>query len=403
MTVGNGQYDGAVQPKLFDLERVEVLGGPQGTLYGASSMGGTIRFITKQPDLDTFSVAGSTDLSVTHHGGFNNDEYGILNIPVISGVFALRIGADVSDENGYIDHYVPTPTGAGPDGSILSLGTNDSTGVLGERGVNDVRTQVFRVTGKYAAPDDWTFAPAYRWQRTAASHTNIFYPDIGIYDQDKRVAEPSNDIWSLPSLTITKSFGWADLTSITSYFKRDFRRVTDGTLYNSNIFANSFVVGAAASDPPPPTPPATAQQIYATQTVLGFLPSPANYDARTEQFSQEVRLSSKNTSIGGIATTWTAGVYFSNQHRRFLDDEYIPGMQATFQKIYGYGINSGESVVGPYYYPATAALPGVSFANDLIYYGHTYPVQRQIAHQLVQHPADHQSAHLRLPVHGQCG
>ena len=46
------------------------------------------------------------------------------------------------------------------------------------------------------------------------------------------MAEPSNDIWSLPSLTITKNFGWADLTSITSYFKRDFRRVTDGTLYN---------------------------------------------------------------------------------------------------------------------------------------------------------------------------
>jgi hypothetical protein len=65
------------------------------------------------PDLDAFSAAGSTDLSVTHHGGFNNDEYGILNIPVINGVFARRIGADV-------------------------------------------------------------------WQRTAASDTNIFYPDIGL-------------------------------------------------------------------------------------------------------------------------------------------------------------------------------------------------------------------------------
>jgi iron complex outermembrane receptor protein len=372
VTVNNSQYDGAVQPKLFDLDRVEVLRGPQGTLYGASSMGGTIRFITKQPDLDTFGVSGSTDLSVTHHGGFNNDEYGILNIPVISGVFALRIGADISNESGYIDHYVPTATGAGPDGSILSLGTNDSTGELGERGVNDIRTQVFRVTGKYAAPDDWTLVPAYMWQRTAASDTNIFYPDIGLYDQDKRVAEPSTDIWSLPSLTITKSFGWADLTSITSYFKRDFRRVTDGTLYNSNIFANDYIVASL----PPATPPA---QIYATQTELGFLPSPANYDARTEQFSQEIRLSSKDTSIAGIAVTWTAGLYFNNQHRRFLDDEYIPGLQTTFLNIFHYGINSAESVVGPTYYPATAAFPGVSFANDLIYFGHTYPVQRQIA------------------------
>jgi iron complex outermembrane recepter protein len=377
VTVGNSQYDGAVQPKLFDLDRIEVLRGPQGTLYGASSMGGTIRFITKQPDLESFGASVSTDLSQTHHGGFNNDEYAILNIPVIEGVFALRIGADLADESGYIDHYVPTATGAGPDGSILSLGTNDSTGVLGERGVNDVRTQVFRVIGKYAAPDDWTITPAYLWQRTAASDTNIFYPDIGLYDQDKRVAEPSNDIWSLPSLTVTKSFGWADFTSISSYFKRDFRRVTDGTLYNSNIFANDYVVGGATTFPPTPTP--TAGQIYATQTELGFLPSPANYDARTEQISQELRLSSKSASIFGVSARWTAGLYFSNQHRRFLDDEYIPGLQATFLKIYGYGINSIESPVGPSYYPATAAFPAESYANDLIYFGHAYPIQRQIA------------------------
>jgi iron complex outermembrane receptor protein len=377
VTVGNSEYDGAVQPKLFDLDRIEVLRGPQGTLYGASSMGGTIRFITKQPDLNSFSASVSTDLSETHHGGFNNDEYGILNIPVIDGVFALRIGVDLGNESGYIDHYVPTATGAGPDGTILSLGTNDSTGVLGERGVNDVRTQVFRVVGKVAAPDEWTIAPAYTWQRTAASDDNIFYPDIGLYDQDKRVAEPSTDIWSLPSLTVTKSFGWADFTSITSYFKRDFRRVTDGTLYNSNIFANDYVATGAYTTPPTPVP--TAQQIYATQTVLGFLPSTANYDARTEQFSQELRLSSKSTSIAGIATTWTAGLYYADQHRRFLDDEYIPGLQAKYLQIFGYGINSSESVVGPSYYPATAAYPGVSFANDLIYYGHTYPIQRQIA------------------------
>ena len=105
-------FDGAVQPKLFDLDRVEVLRGPQGTLYGASSMGGTVRFITKQPDLDAFSASVSTDLSVTHHGGFNNDEYAILNIPVVQGVFALRIGVDISDESGYVDNYQATPTGA---------------------------------------------------------------------------------------------------------------------------------------------------------------------------------------------------------------------------------------------------------------------------------------------------
>jgi len=381
VTVSNSQYDGAVQPRLFDLDRVEVLRGPQGTLYGSSSMGGTIRFITKQPDLTEFSATVSTDLSGTHHGGFNNDEYGILNVPVIDGVFALRLGVDVGNESGYIDHYIPTANGVGPGGSVLQLGTNDSTGILGEKGVNDVRTQVVKLTGKIAAPDDWTLTPQLLWQRVAASDTNIYYPSLGLYDQDKRVAEPYADDLAVPSLTITKSFGWADLTSITSYFKRDFRRMTDGTLYNSNIVANVYIVGGFQGGlyTTPPTPVPTAQQLYATETQLGFLASPAGYDARTEQFSEELRLSSKTTSIAGVNTAWTAGVYFSNQRRKFLDDEYIPGLQATFQRIFGYSISSNASIIGPYYDPATPAFPSESFANDLIYFGHTYPNQKQIA------------------------
>jgi iron complex outermembrane recepter protein len=382
VTVPNSQYDGAVQPKLFDLDRVEVLRGPQGTLYGASSMGGTIRFITKQPDLDDFGASVGTDLSKTHHGGFNNDEYGILNIPVINGVFALRLGVDISDESGYIDHYIPTANGAGPTpGSVLSPGTNDSTGVLGERGVNDVRTQVVRLTGKIAAPDEWVITPAILWQRTAAADTNIFYPDIGLYDQDKRVAEPYADDLGLPSLTIVKSFGWADLTSITSYFKRDFRRITDGTYYNSYIVGSSFIAGGFQNGyfSTPPTPPASAAQLYAAETEIGFLPSPAGYDARTSQISEEMRLASKSASIAGRATTWTAGLYYSDQHRRFLDDEYIPGLQSTFQSIFGYPVGSAASIIGPTYYPATSSFPAESFANDLIYYGHEFPRQQQIA------------------------
>jgi outer membrane receptor protein involved in Fe transport len=364
VTTKNEQFDGAVQPKLFDLDRIEILRGPQGTLYGASSMGGTIRFITKQPDLNAFGAEVSSDLSDTHHGGFNNDEYGILNIPVVEGVFALRIGVDLSDESGYIDHYVPTPTGAGPGGSVLTLGTNDSTGVLGRSGVNDVRTQVFRVVGKWAPADGWTVTPAFLWQRTAAADTSIFYPDIGLYDQDKRVAEPFTDVISLPSLTVSGSLGWADLTSVTSYFQRNFKRVTDGTLYNSNIFSDDYLL--------PANPPANAQT-YQTQTVLAFLPSPAYYDAKTEQFSQELRLSSKSASVGGIPVTWTAGIYYSEQRRVYLDDEYIPGLQANFQNIYGYSISSPQSPVSP------STYSGVTYANDLIYFGHTDPTEKQIA------------------------
>lgn len=355
-------FDGAVQPKLFDLDRVEVLRGPQGTLYGASSMGGTVRFITKQPDLDDFSASVSTDLSVTHHGGFNNDEYAILNIPVVQGVFAVRVGVDISDESGYVDNYKATPTGADGAGGVLSLGVDDNTGILARKDVNDVRTQVFRISGRYAGPDDLIVTPAFFWQRTAVADSALQYPAIGVYAQDKRVAEPGTDTLVLPSITVSKNFGWADLTSISSYFDRDFHRVTDGTYYNSYIFSNYFVA-----------PGLTGPQAYAAQTELGFLPSPVNYRTTTEQFSQEVRLSSRAASIGGMPLTWTGGLYFSIQHQKHLDDEFIPGLQANFTAITGYAIDSPQSPVGSTNYP------GVSFANDLIYLGHVWLTERQLA------------------------
>lgn len=361
VTVSN-LYDGAVQPKLFDLERIEVLRGPQGTLYGASSMGGTIRFITKQPDLHDFSASVNTDLSYTNHGGVNSEIGGVLNLPVIDGVFALRLSVDWSAEAGYIDHYTPTATGAGPAGTILTLATDDSTGVLGQNAVNSVHTEVFRLSGKYTPTDDLTLTPALLWQRTTTGDSGIFYPSIGLYDQDKRVSEPGRDVLTVPSLTVNARLGGADLTSVTSYFQRDFHRTTDGTYYNSNIFANYVINGGTA-------PPPTDQQAYLTSTVLGFLASPVYYETKTQQISEELRLSSK-ADLGAVPLTWTAGIYFADQLQTHLDDEYIPGMQAAFQQIYGYPIGSPNSQY---------ALPGVSYANDSIYFGHAHPSVKQIA------------------------
>jgi outer membrane receptor protein involved in Fe transport len=129
VTVKN-TFDGSVQPKLFDLERVEVLRGPQGTLFGASSMGGTIRFITNKPDLNSASITGSTDVSYTDHGGVNNESYAVLNLPIVPGTFAIRVGADITYQSGWINHYTPDATGygVGTDGGPIVLYTNDNTG-----------------------------------------------------------------------------------------------------------------------------------------------------------------------------------------------------------------------------------------------------------------------------------
>lgn len=81
---------GSVDPQVVDLERIEVLRGPQGTLYGARSMGGTVRLITRQPDLDEFSGSGHAIVSSTRRGAANGTVDGSVNIPVVTDTLGIR-------------------------------------------------------------------------------------------------------------------------------------------------------------------------------------------------------------------------------------------------------------------------------------------------------------------------
>jgi iron complex outermembrane recepter protein len=95
--------------QVYDLERVEVIRGPQGTLYGASAMAGAIRFITKKPDLHDFDGSADTSLSETHHGGTNYSVRSAVNLPLIDDTFGLRLNGFRSVNSGYIDNIYSTP------------------------------------------------------------------------------------------------------------------------------------------------------------------------------------------------------------------------------------------------------------------------------------------------------
>jgi outer membrane receptor protein involved in Fe transport len=375
VTVKN-TFDGSVQPKLFDLERVEVLRGPQGTLFGASSMGGTIRFITNKPDLNSSSITGSTDVSYTDHGGVNNESYAVLNLPIVPGTFAIRVGADITYQSGWINHYTPDATGygVGTDGGPIVLYTNDNTGVLSKKGVNDVLTQAARISAKYVGDDDLTITPEVTAQRVKAGDSALYYLPMGLYNQDKHVPEPEDDQLFVPSLTVTKSFGPAEVTSVTSYFRRAFDRTSDGTLYNSSIFANYLLPPALEGPQPPGAPyqaPPTPAQLTAAANIIGFLPSPVVYNTNTNQISQELRLASKEPANIGIPMNWLAGVYLADQRQAHIDDEHIPGLQADFEQIFDYSIYNS--------YIGSAAIPGVTYADDLLYLARSHYIEKQVA------------------------
>src|ERR1700749_4659936 len=91
-------------PAVFDLDRVEVLRGPQGTLFGAGSEGGTVRYITPQPSVTTFSTYDRAEVSTTAHGGINWEAGSAVGGPIIEDKLGIRVSAYHRRDGGYIDH-----------------------------------------------------------------------------------------------------------------------------------------------------------------------------------------------------------------------------------------------------------------------------------------------------------
>ena len=157
LTTRNLYSQGTAEPRFFDLDRVEVLRGPQGTLYGASSLGGTIKFISKQPDAKAFSGSAYTELSSTSHGGTNYLGQAVLNVPLIPGNTALRIGVQTGHDSGYIDQVSPT-----------TLNVID-------KGINSTDWNVLKLALKSDFAPGWSATPALFYQRFKSHDIDAAY------------------------------------------------------------------------------------------------------------------------------------------------------------------------------------------------------------------------------------
>ena len=302
-------YEGAATPRLIDLDRIEVLRGPQGTLYGASSEGGAIRFLTSQPDPGHFKAMVQADASSTKDGAGNYDLQGAVNVPIISDRVALRISGEVARLSGYVDNY-------SRDGTLL------------RKNVNDENYRVLHASGKVLIGDDITVTPSLFYQRTRTGASPNFFPELGFYKQSKEVRESGTDTVIIPSLTMTKKLGFADLTSVTSYYIRNIDRTADGTVFNSAAIALFFL------------DPAYPEHQAENDAILQYVPSPVVVHDRFHTFTQELRLTSK----GPGPLHWVAGLFYANQRWSHLDHEVSTGFSDAFQQIYGFNIN--QSVLG---------------------------------------------------------
>jgi iron complex outermembrane receptor protein len=340
MTVRNLDTQGQAEPSFFDVQRVEVLRGPQGTLYGASSMGGTIRYISNPVDLAALGGSVYSDVSGTKHGGVNYSERGVLNIPLIDHELGIRIGISTTHDSGYIDHYSP------------------DTGQLLQRGVNGNAETAARVVMEWQPVPTLSIKPALIYQYNRTDDLNVV--DIGLPDllsQQKRVQEGGKETLAVPSVTIVDNFDWGNLTSVTSYFYRRFVRTVDGTAYNSGFLGSVYLDGAV--------PPITGLDGQSDGYLVGNVASPVHYTVSTKQISQEVRVSSKPFAAGGNPFTWIAGAFYSHQKLDSLDYEDAPGIDNVIATVYGTAVQN--------------AVFGGSFPNDFLYLQHKLYTEQQYA------------------------
>ena len=299
-----------IDADLYDLNHVEVLRGPQGTLYGAGSMGGTLKLATNPPKLGAFEGSVSANTSKTSSGGdVNGGANVMLNFP-IGETAALRVVASGKYVSGWVPRYViepgqfPYPTNPGCCGFYYGTRGDVLSAPVAKviPHSNTERFQSVRAALLIKPSDNLSITVNTMYQRIDAEGYNNYQQGpgpavIGVW-QPYDIKEPYYDQFRLASITVKYNFGFAELTSATNYWNRDVTQSTDGTEPLQNIF--NFAI---------PNPNGNLAGIGPN-----FIPGYYQEYDPTHQLTEELRL----TSTGTGPFQWVTGLYFQNLHSGYV-------------------------------------------------------------------------------------
>jgi outer membrane receptor protein involved in Fe transport len=301
------------EPRMIDIERVEALAGPQGTLYGDSSQSGTLRIITNKPDPSAFFANASAMFRTGSESSASHDISGVLNMPLVEDKFAIRLVGFSATDGGFIDNVA----GVSP-----MRGTKDNSDAVGED-INDVEHLGGRLSAKWFINDEWALTAAYIGQTSEAGARNDYDPTVGDLKTVKFYRDTRDDEWTQAALTIDGAFGNVNFTSVTSYFDREINYVFDRTAYSAYFNYNfcpqyatycwsgfagaenhAFGAGGIRVDP------GTGYLYFylpgqiSDQDTVGF----NTLDQQNERFTQEFRL-----SHDGDKLSWTLGAFYEEK------------------------------------------------------------------------------------------
>jgi iron complex outermembrane receptor protein len=214
---------GALDVQIYDIARVEVLAGPQGTLYGASSQSGTIRIITNKPDPSDFAAGYEVSVN-TRKGDIGYTGQGFANIPLGDSA-AIRLVGWKKKEAGYIDNVVGSRT-------FPTSGIEVTNTLEAEDNYNDIDKIGARAALKVDLGENWSITPSMMAQKTEAGGAFGYDPSLGDLKVSHSLPEGGEDKWTQAALTVQGKIGNWDLTYAGSYLKRDVDLESDYSDYS---------------------------------------------------------------------------------------------------------------------------------------------------------------------------
>lgn len=325
---------GTVLPPLFDLDRIEVLRGPQGTLYGSSSEGGTIRSITKQPSVTDYSGQIRVEGSQTQGGGAGYDLGVALGGPIIQDHLGFRISGSYRLDPGYIDHVSQYTGAALAENTNWSEHTSVRPAFAWQLNENATITLAYLYTRDYYNDTDtyWQSIPQYQAKSGPAPGVLTTYGpyNFGAYNsglntnvgsnfytsdsQLQPLLQPNETQLSLPSLTGDFQFGNVTVKSITALVQ-----IKNESTPNFS-YAEPLALGGTTSlgcSPGLPTFP-YACSLNTLPASSPYIANLANFNAtysqqtKTQWLSQELRASSNPADS---RWGWLGGAYFNHMHQ----------------------------------------------------------------------------------------
>ncbi len=290
---------------LFDLNRVETLRGPQGTLFGSGSIGGTVRYITNQPKLNEMEGSVQGSLNTVDGGSEGGSLKGMVNVPVADDMAALRVVAYHTEYAGFID--------AIREDRSIDKDVNDGSRTGGRAALLLQPNENLSITPRiiYQEID----MNGFNRQEEFNLFANPFTTEVPPITFDERqqfllLREAFKDETLIADLTVEATFGAVDLTSVTSYTDRDILASRDASALTGSVSVDLGFPDEAVS-----------------------IPSNLRDTTEVEQFTQEVRLASNGTG----PLDWIVGAFYADTERFYQQELPTPGYDAVTDQVLGEG------------------------------------------------------------------